>query len=103
MEKRINQLDNFQKIRKKVQFINSYRFASVDPYAADLIARMTAAGEPPSAGQAAAINTCIVSLRLASLFETQYDVLKMHITQRVLIVPHIQQVLAIILIVYRVI
>lgn len=47
--------------------------SSYDTYALALINRMIAAGETPSAGQKTAINTCIVALRAASLFETQFD------------------------------
>lgn len=61
--------------RKYSGYSNIVSGKTLDPYAAALIARMTAAGEAPSVEHAAAINTCIVSLRVAGLFETQYDVL----------------------------
>lgn len=61
--------------RKYSGYSNIVSGKTLDPYAGALIARMTAVGEAPSAGQAAAINTCIVSLRIAGLFETQNDVL----------------------------
>jgi hypothetical protein len=75
MEKKINQLDNFHKIHKKMMFINPYQFGvAFDPYASALIARMTAAGETPTAARQTAINNCIVSLKANSLFNTQFDV-----------------------------
>jgi hypothetical protein len=56
-------------------YSNIVNGTTFDSYAVALINRMIAAGETPSAGQKTAINTCIVQLRAASFFETQFDAL----------------------------
>jgi hypothetical protein len=57
-------------------FMSTYsRGVSVDSDAQALITRMTNAGETPTSARQNAINTCITSLRVNSLFDTQFDVL----------------------------
>jgi hypothetical protein len=52
-----------------------YPFSSFDANAQALIARMIAAGETPTSARQNAINTCILSLKANSLFDTMFDVL----------------------------
>lgn len=46
-----------------------------DPKTANLISRLTAKGETPTTPRQTAMNTAIVALRAAGLFETMFDVL----------------------------